>query len=104
MALVFGVAFVFGTSAYMLEHPHNPSFSSISDGLWWAFITLTTVGYGDVVPVTEVGRIIAALTMAFGISVYSLLIANLTHFLETRELKPVNEKNPSIQALICFLR
>jgi len=85
MALVFGMVFLFGTSTYMLEHQQNPSFSNISDGLWWAFVTLTTVGYGDIVPVTEAGRIIAALTMAFGIAVYSLLIANLTHFLETLE-------------------
>ncbi|GMR00060.1 MAG: hypothetical protein BMS9Abin18_0891 [Zetaproteobacteria bacterium] len=85
MALVFGMVFLFGTSTYLLEYHQNPSFSSVSDGLWWAFVTLTTVGYGDIVPVTEAGRIIAALTMAFGIAVYSLLIANLTHFLETLE-------------------
>ncbi|MDQ6958763.1 MAG: ion channel [Mariprofundaceae bacterium] len=95
MALVFGMVFLFGTSTYLLEHHQNPSFSSISDGLWWAFVTLTTVGYGDIVPVTEAGRIIAALTMAFGIAVYSLLIANLTHFLETLEGLKQSDKTDS---------
>jgi len=99
MALVFGMVFIFGASAYMLEHHQNPSFSSISDGLWWAFVTLTTVGYGDIVPVTEAGRIIAALTMALGIAVYSLLIANLTHFLETLERsKLIDKTNSAVQS------
>lgn len=97
MTVLFGMVFVFGSSAYLLEHQHNASFGSISDGLWWAFVTLTTVGYGDIVPVTDAGRIIAVLTMVFGIAVYSLLIANLTHFLDTLEPKPENEHNASIQ-------
>jgi len=85
MTILFGMVFVFGTSAYLLEHHQNAAFSSIGDGLWWAFVTLTTVGYGDIVPRTDAGRIIAVLTMVFGIAVYSLMIANLTHFLETLE-------------------
>ena len=82
MSLIFAVVFIFGASAYMLEHPHNPSFANVSDGLWWAFVTLTTVGYGDVYPVTSGGRIVAVFTMLFGIAIYSLMIANLTYFVE----------------------
>lgn len=85
MAVVFLLVFIFGAAAWMLEHGRNPAFAEVGDGLWWAFVTLTTVGYGDIVPVTEGGRIVAVLTMVFGIAVYSLLIANLTHFLETLE-------------------
>ncbi len=85
MAVLFLMVFLFGAAAWMLEHGRNPAFAHVSDGLWWAFVTLTTVGYGDIVPVTEGGRIVAVLTMVFGIAVYSLLIANLTHFLETLE-------------------
>ena len=82
MSLVFGIVFIFGASAYMLEHPHNPGFADISDGLWWAFVTLTTVGYGDLYPVTSGGRIVAVFTMLFGITIYSLMIANLTYYVE----------------------
>jgi len=82
MALIFGVVFLFGASAFLLEHESNPSFGEVSDGLWWAFVTLTTVGYGDVVPITSGGRIVAVLTMVFGITLYSLMIANLTYFVE----------------------
>ena len=83
MALVFGIVFLFGTSVFMLEHGSNPGFKDIQDGLWWAFVTLTTVGYGDIVPRTEAGRIVAVMLMVFGVAVYSLMVANLTHFLET---------------------
>ncbi len=82
MALVFGLVFVFGTMTFLLESGHNPQFGALPDGLWWAFVTLTTVGYGDIVPITPGGRVIAVITMVIGIIVYSLVVANLTVFLE----------------------
>jgi len=82
MALVFGVVFMFGTAAFLFEHHSNPQYGDISDGLWWAFVTLTTVGYGDIVPITAAGRIVGVFTMVFGITIYSLMIANLTFFVE----------------------
>ncbi len=82
LALVFGVVFLFGAGVFLLEQDTNPAFATISDGLWWAFVTLTTVGYGDIVPITPAGRMLAVVTMLFGITLYSLMIANLTHFVE----------------------
>jgi len=87
LALVFGIVFVFGTSTYLLEHGHNPQFGVLQDGLWWAFVTLTTVGYGDIYPITSAGRIVAVITMIFGIVVYSLVIANVTVYLENYTAK-----------------
>jgi len=81
-AMVFGLVFAFGTLTFLLEHGQNPQFGQLPDGLWWAFVTLTTVGYGDVVPITPGGRIVAVMTMVIGIVVYSLVVANLTVFLE----------------------
>jgi voltage-gated potassium channel len=98
MAVLFLMVFLFGTAAWMLEHGSNPAFAEVGDGLWWAFVTLTTVGYGDIVPVTEGGRIVAVLTMVFGIAVYSLLIANLTHFLET--LEPSRQADAGAEAAV----
>jgi len=82
MAMVFGLVFIFGTLTFLLEHGQNPQFGQLPDGLWWAFVTLTTVGYGDVVPITPGGRMVAVVTMVIGIVVYSLVVANLTVFLE----------------------
>ena len=59
-----------GLGMYHLEHEAQPAvFGSVLDGLWWAVITLTTVGYGDVFPVTPWGRILATIAMFGGIGV-----------------------------------
>ncbi len=92
MTLVFGFVFVFGSSVYFIEHGVNEQFGSISDGLWWAFVTLTTVGYGDVYPQTAAGRIVAVFTMIFGIALYSLVVANLTFFVEQQGRKREQEE------------
>jgi voltage-gated potassium channel len=47
-------------------------FGTIPDAMWWAITTLTTVGYGDAVPITAAGRIIAALTMVTGLGLFAL--------------------------------
>jgi len=92
MALMFGIVFVFGTTTFMIEHGHNPQFGELQDGLWWAFVTLTTVGYGDIVPITSAGRIVAVMTMILGIVVYSLIIANLTVLVESYGRKQAEAK------------
>jgi len=83
MATLFGLVFIFGTVTFSLEHGSNPQYGELQDGLWWAFVTLTTVGYGDIVPQTSAGRVVAVMTMIFGVIVYSLVVANLTVFLES---------------------
>ncbi|MDX8402001.1 MAG: potassium channel family protein [Mariprofundaceae bacterium] len=82
LSVVFLMAFGFGAAAYFFEHPVNPGFAGFHDGLWWAFVTLTTVGYGDIVPVTFGGRVVGVMAMVFGIAVYSLVIANVSRFVE----------------------
>ena len=59
--------------AYLLERSTDPAFSSIPAALWWAIVTLTTTGYGDVVPHTVGGRMLAGLVMVCGIMVFALL-------------------------------
>ncbi|WP_420439863.1 ion transporter [Candidatus Palauibacter sp.] len=59
-----------GLGMYHLEHDVQPEvFDSVLDGLWWAVVTLTTVGYGDIQPVTPGGRILATVAMFAGIGV-----------------------------------
>lgn len=63
---------------YFIEGENNPqSFGSITRALWWAVVTLTTVGYGDVYPVTVLGRIVAGLVALTGIGIVALPTAIL---------------------------
>lgn len=63
----------------------------LSYGLWWAITTVTTVGYGDTYPVTNMGRIFAAFVMIIGIGFVSLLTANITSYFVEKDLE--NEKS-----------
>ncbi len=59
------------------------------DGLWWALVTITTVGYGDVVPQTEGGRIFGGVMILFGVVIFSLVTANIAAFLVSDEEQKV---------------
>jgi voltage-gated potassium channel len=73
--VLFLMVLLFASVAvYVLERGEQPvAFGSIPAALWWAVATLTTTGYGDVVPVTPFGRIIAAMVMICGLGVFGLL-------------------------------
>jgi voltage-gated potassium channel len=54
---------------------------SFGDALWWSITTISTVGYGDVYPVTPIGRIIAVFTMIVGVSTFGVLTASIARLL-----------------------
>lgn len=72
--LVLGVLLVLASSAmYYLEHEAQPDrFPHIPAAMWWAIVTLTTVGYGDVYPVTAAGKVLGGLTVVFGVAVVAI--------------------------------
>lgn len=63
---------VIGAMMYMIEGGNNSSFSSIPRGIYWAIVTLTTVGYGDITPVTAIGQMLSALVMILGYAVIAV--------------------------------
>lgn len=65
-------------AAFFVEVFSPKSFTSFGDALWWAAQTVTTVGYGDVVPQTDGGRIVAVVVMVFGVAAVSLATAIVT--------------------------
>jgi voltage-gated potassium channel len=67
------VLFLASVAEYFLERELQPNaFGSVPAALWWAVATLTTTGYGDVVPVTPLGRMVAAVVMICGLGVFGL--------------------------------
>ncbi|MGD8326006.1 MAG: cyclic nucleotide-gated ion channel [Sphingomonadales bacterium] len=75
LIIMMGLVFVAATLLYYVErHVQPEAFQSIPHAMWWSVATLTTVGYGDVVPITPVGRILASVIMVFGLGVYAIPI------------------------------
>jgi len=67
-----------GIGIYLIESPNEDAqITNLIDAFWWASATVTTVGYGDVVPVTEAGRIIGIALMFIGISIIGVFISAL---------------------------
>lgn len=73
------------------QHPDS-QINSMLDAIWWTVATVTTVGYGDIVPMTDVGKIVAIFFMFFGIGVLAIFLSVLgTRFYKNRFAKEEKE-------------
>jgi voltage-gated potassium channel len=73
LIIIFG-----GIGVYLAEHEHRgANITSLADALWWAVVTITTVGYGDYYPVTLAGRLIAVFMMFSGIGIIVLFVSTI---------------------------
>jgi len=89
LALTFvGLSLIGGILIRFVDHANFPS---VGLGIWWALQTVTTVGYGDVVPTTLAGRVIGGLVMAIGIAFISFVTAGVTSALVQRAAKQAHE-------------
>jgi len=104
------ISAIFITGSGILIAGIDPAIHSPSEGIWWAWVTVTTVGYGDVVPVSTAGRIFASLLILMGICLVSLITANVSAYLlakstqkelryEQRELKKLLDVEQRIDSL-----
>jgi voltage-gated potassium channel len=64
-----------GTIAHLID---RRDFHTYGDGIWWAIVTIPTVGYGDIVPTTTWGRILGSVVIIFGVTFLSFLVAIVT--------------------------
>lgn len=72
--IIFG-----GIGVYLVEHKYpGANITNLGDALWWAVVTISSVGYGDYYPVTAVGRIIAVFVMFSGIGIFILLVSTFS--------------------------
>jgi voltage-gated potassium channel len=102
--LMLALLYIFITALIMFNaEPHiNPAtgettFSSFFDALYWATVTLTTVGYGDLCPVTDIGRVVSMLSSLFGVAIIALPSGVITasYLDELREAKTMKENEQS---------
>ena len=92
-AVAFGVTGLASLAAYQAEHPTNPGFATVGDASWWGIVTLTTVGYGDIVPKTTAGRFAGIAIMFTGVAVLGVLAGSLSSLfnLESDTERPASE-------------
>ena len=97
LTMVCGLIIIAACLMFFVEHPVQPKkFASIPDTLYWAVITLTTTGYGDMVPITSMGKLLTGVFSLMGVALFALPAGIITSgFLE--EIR----KSRKSQQIIC---
>lgn len=65
----------FAIVIYYIEKDLNPRINSLIDAFWWSFATTTTVGYGDITPITDIGKVIGIFLMLIGVAIFGVYTA-----------------------------
>jgi voltage-gated potassium channel len=110
LTLLFLLMFIVmtaGIAIYVLEERINPQVQSLFDGIYWSLITISTVGYGDISPITEAGRTISMLVIISGIAMISFATSvivsafseRLSELKESRIIEQVNKSHSFL--IIC---
>jgi voltage-gated potassium channel len=96
--LVIGIS---GIGIYLIESPHEDAeITNLLDAFWWVTATVTTVGYGDVVPVTDLGRIMGIALMFVGITIIATFISAFGAMLIGSRLKKHETVEDSTKSMI----
>ena len=80
-----GLVMIASTLVTTFEQGHSTPLESYTESLWWSLVTITTVGYGDMVPASQIGRIVAVFLMLGGIGIFGAITANLASLFSTSE-------------------
>jgi voltage-gated potassium channel len=86
-------------SGVVMHFTDEKTYPNVGDGLWWAMQTVTTVGYGDLVPTSTAGRIVAALVMVVGIGFLTVVTAAITSaFIESAKRRLQGTETDALSA------
>lgn len=101
LSFVVLLAVFLGSIMYVLEYEKNPGFTSIPQSIYWAIVTITTVGYGDIAPHTALGKILASFIMILGYAIIAVPtgIVSANFLKEWRQEK----QNPLTRCEHCLL-
>lgn len=101
----FGAVVIATTLVTTFERNQNSELSDFPEALWWAVVTVTTVGYGDITPVTLGGRIVAGILMVIGIGLFSAITANVaSRFVARDTTDEIKEEVADINLLVEEIR
>ncbi len=81
---------ILGTVMYLIEGDNDSGFTSIPESVYWAIVTLTTVGYGDIAPVTPLGQLIASIIMIMGYGIIAIPTGIVSAEFTTSAMKDVD--------------
>lgn len=95
MYFILLMVIIIGSSMYFIEGGVNPSFDTIPRSIYWAIVTLTTVGYGDITPITHFGQFVSAIVMILGYSVIAVPTGIVSAELIDHSLKVNRQACPS---------
>ncbi len=95
LGAVLTTVIILGTVMYLVETPED-GFTSIPRSIYWAIVTLTTVGYGDIYPVTALGQFIASIVMILGYAIIAVPTGIVTN-----ELMKADDDNENISNIAC---
>ena len=87
LIILFLITITAAVLVELFESHQNDQFQSIWDSVWWVLVTITTVGYGDKIPVTPAGKMLGILVMMVGIAALSVVTATLSSVLVTRKIR-----------------
>ena len=95
ISFVIVLCIILGTVMYLVESNEESGFTSIPRSVYWAIVTLTTVGYGDIAPITALGQFIASLIMILGYGIIAIPTGIVTSEMSKseKELIPKNTQN-----------
>ncbi len=99
ISLIIGLTYILASLLWLVEKDVNEGLSSIPKAFWWSAISITSVGYGDVVPITAIGKLIASsfllLSMAFIALPGALMAAGFMELLREENIKKERRKHSS---------
>ena len=87
LGITFTILFCGAIALYLFEHRVNKTVDGLGDALYWAVISMTTTGYGDITPVTSAGRIVAIFVVVSGLLLFSMVTATVASVFVEKKIR-----------------